>query len=92
VCGIDLASATQGPAASLPSRIFYGEEEAVAMMTMGPIIGGFVGPYWIRWMREATGGYAVGVGGLFVPLLLTAFLYAGAGAAHGNRVSRGKGD
>ena len=25
------------------------------------------------WMREATGGYAVGVGGLFVPLLLAAF-------------------
>jgi MFS transporter, ACS family, tartrate transporter len=65
----------QGPITSLPSRVFSGEAGAVAiaMMTMCGIAGGFVGPYWMGWMREVTGGYAVGVGGLFGPALLASF-------------------
>jgi ACS family tartrate transporter-like MFS transporter len=42
----------------------------IATINMCAIAGGFVGPYWMGWMREATGTYAVGIGGLFVPCLL----------------------
>jgi cyanate permease len=34
------------------------------------IAGGFVGPYFTGWMREATGGYAAGVWALCVPAFL----------------------
>ena len=38
------------------------------------ITGGFLGPYWMGWMREATGGYALGIGALTLPCLLAAGL------------------
>jgi len=28
---------------------------------MCAIFGGFVGPYWMGWMRERTGGYGPGI-------------------------------
>lgn len=64
----------QGPITSLPSWVFAGDAEAVAIavMTMCGIAGGFVGPYAMGWLREATGSYAVGVGALCVPVLLAA--------------------
>jgi ACS family tartrate transporter-like MFS transporter len=43
---------------------------AIAIVNMLGIFGGFVGPYWMGWMREATGGYAWGVGSLVVPCTL----------------------
>jgi ACS family tartrate transporter-like MFS transporter len=57
------------------SLILSGEAAAVGIATinMCAITGGFVGPYWIGWMHDATGGYAVGIGALCVPCLLAAF-------------------
>jgi ACS family tartrate transporter-like MFS transporter len=43
---------------------------AIAIVNMMGIFGGFVGPYWMGWMRDATGSYAWGVGSLCVPCLL----------------------
>ena len=61
--------AMQGPFMGLPTLLLRGEAAAVAiaMLTMGGIAGGFVGPYWMGWMRERTGGYAAGVGWLAAP-------------------------
>jgi ACS family tartrate transporter-like MFS transporter len=62
-------NAMQGPLMGLPNVVLSGEAAAVAiaMLTMCGVMGGFVGPYWIGWMREATGGYAVGIGALCLP-------------------------
>jgi MFS transporter, ACS family, tartrate transporter len=64
--------AIQGPMLSVCSMVLPGDAAAVGIATinMCAIAGGFVGPYWMGWMREATGTYAVGIGGLFVPCLL----------------------
>ena len=43
---------------------------AIAIVNMLGIFGGFVGPYWMGWMREATGSYAWGVGSLCGPCVL----------------------
>jgi ACS family tartrate transporter-like MFS transporter len=43
---------------------------AIAIVNMMGIFGGFVGPYWMGWMRETTGSYAWGVGSLCVPCVL----------------------
>jgi ACS family tartrate transporter-like MFS transporter len=45
---------------------------AIAIVNMLGIFGGFVGPYWMGWMREETGSYAAGVGWLCVPCVLGA--------------------
>jgi len=68
--------AMQGPGMGLPNMVFSGDAAAVAiaMLTMGGIAGGFVGPYWMGWMRESTGGYARGIGLLCVPCLLGGLL------------------
>jgi ACS family tartrate transporter-like MFS transporter len=47
---------------------------AVAFTNTFAICGGFVGPYWMGWMREATGGYAASIGWLALPCLLAAVL------------------
>jgi MFS transporter, ACS family, tartrate transporter len=64
----------QGPILSVPSMVLSGEAAAVgiAAMNMFAILGGFVGPYWMGWMHDATGGYAWGIGALCVPCLLAA--------------------
>jgi ACS family tartrate transporter-like MFS transporter len=43
---------------------------AIAIVNMMGIFGGFVGPYWMGWMREARGSYAWGMGWLCVPCVL----------------------
>jgi hypothetical protein len=35
------------------------------------IVGGFVGPYWMGWTRDLTGGYAAGIGWLSVPWVIS---------------------
>jgi ACS family tartrate transporter-like MFS transporter len=64
--------AMQGPLLGLPTMILSGEAAAVAIaiMTMCGIAGGFVGPYFTGWMREATGGYAAGLWALCIPSFL----------------------
>ncbi len=68
--------AIQGPMLGVVSRVVAGDAAAVAIATinMCAIAGGFVGPYWMGWVRETTGSYAVGIGGLCVPCWLAAGL------------------
>jgi len=66
--------AMQGPLLGLPTMLFSGEAAAVsiAMLTMGGVFGGFVGPYWTGWIREVTGGYGLAIGALCAPCWLGA--------------------
>jgi ACS family tartrate transporter-like MFS transporter len=68
------SSALQGPMLAIVSRLCAGRNAALAIATfnMCSILGGFVGPYWMGWMRELTGGYAVGIGTLCVPCVVAA--------------------
>ena len=61
--------AMQGPLLGVLTTILPGEASAIAIafVNMWGIAGGFVGPYWMGWMREASGDYAVGIGALVVP-------------------------
>jgi ACS family tartrate transporter-like MFS transporter len=61
-----------GPLTSVLVTVIPGEAAAIAIafINMFGICGGFVGPYWMGWMREATGGYAWGIGLLSIPCLL----------------------
>ena len=64
----------QGPVLSLCSMVLPGPAAAVGIATinMCAICGGFAGPYWMGWMRELSGSYAVGIASLFVPCLFGA--------------------
>ncbi|HEY5212221.1 MAG TPA: MFS transporter [Acidobacteriaceae bacterium] len=66
----------QAPMLRVMTTIVPGKGAALAIGTanMCGIAGGFVGPYWMGWMRELTGGYAFGIGALCVPCLLAAVL------------------
>jgi ACS family tartrate transporter-like MFS transporter len=68
--------AVQGPMLRVLTTIVPGRGAALAIGTanMCGIAGGFAGPKWMGWMREATGGYALGIGALCVPCLLAAVL------------------
>ena len=68
---------TRGPFWALPPRFLHGGALAAGIgliNTMGSL-GGFVGPYAVGWIRDATGGFQGGL--LFLSALLVA---AGAGA------------
>ncbi|MGI4827370.1 MAG: MFS transporter [Janthinobacterium lividum] len=73
--GITSFYAMQGPLMGLPNLLLRGEAAAVAiaMLTMGGVAGGFVGPYWMGWMRDRTGSYAGGIGWLAVPCTIAVF-------------------
>ena len=60
--------AMQAPWVAIMTELFRGERAALAIATVNMlgIIGGLLGPYWMGWMRERTGGFAVGLGSLFV--------------------------
>jgi ACS family tartrate transporter-like MFS transporter len=64
----------QGPLLALATTLVPGVDGAlfIAAFNMFGITGGFVGPYWMGWMRELTGGYAVGIGLLCVPCAMAA--------------------
>jgi|SRR5580658_7208245 MFS transporter, ACS family, tartrate transporter len=66
--------AMQAPWVATFTELFRGEKAALAIATVNMlgIIGGFLGPYWMGWMRELTGGFAVGIGALCVPWLVMA--------------------
>ena len=66
--------AMQAPWVATLTELFKGKRNAMAIaaVNMMGIVGGFVGPYWTGWMREVTGGFAVGVGSLCVPWLIFA--------------------
>ncbi len=68
----------QGPLQALMSEVVEGRARAVAIATvnMFGIFGGFVGPYWMGWMRERAGGYGPGIAALGgVYLLAFCFLW-----------------
>jgi ACS family tartrate transporter-like MFS transporter len=66
--------AMQAPWVAIFVELFRGERAALAIAAtnMIGICGGFFGPYCMGWMRELTGGFAVGLGSLCVPWLVMA--------------------
>jgi len=58
--------AVQGPMQAMMSEVVEGPARAVAIATvnMFAIFGGFVGPYWMGWMRERAGRYGPGIAAL----------------------------
>jgi MFS transporter, ACS family, tartrate transporter len=66
--------AMQAPWVAILTELFRGERNALAIaaINMMGIVGGFLGPYWTGWMRELTGGFAIGIGSLCVPWLVMA--------------------
>jgi MFS transporter, ACS family, tartrate transporter len=69
-----LYTAIQGPLLAVASSICAGENAALAIATFNTcgIFGGFVGPYWMGWMRELTSGYSFGIASLSLACLLGA--------------------
>src|SRR5215472_13638404 len=59
-------TAILGPLNVLATEVCCGRAAALAVATYNTcgILGGFVGPYWMGWMRQTTGGYAIGIGSL----------------------------
>ena len=63
--------AMQGPALSLPTQFLAGRAAAAGIAAMNTItmFSGFVGPYWMGLMKDATGSYQAGLRGLALPAL-----------------------
>ena len=64
-------SSVLGPANAVPMQFLAGRAAAagLAMMNTIAICGGFVGPYWMGWMKDATGSYEAGLRCLALPSL-----------------------
>jgi ACS family tartrate transporter-like MFS transporter len=75
LCVTGFASA-QAPALSVPTQFLTGRSAAagIAMMNTITMFSGFVGPYWMGVMKDATGSYQAGLRGLALPSLLAAAL------------------
>lgn len=61
--------AMQGPALAVPTEFLAGRAAAAGVAAMNTItmFSGFVGPYWMGRMKDATGSYLPGLAGLIVP-------------------------
>jgi ACS family tartrate transporter-like MFS transporter len=61
----------QAPALALPTQFLAGRAAAAGIAAMNTItmFSGFVGPYWMGLMRDATGSYQAGLRGLALPAL-----------------------
>jgi len=61
----------QGPALSVPTQFLAGRAAAAGIAAMNTItmFSGFVGPYWMGLMKDATGSYQAGLRGLALPAL-----------------------
>ncbi len=64
----------QGPLWSLPASYLQGRAAAVGFALIGAIgvTGGFIGPYWMGFMRDLTGSYQRGLMTMALPMLLGA--------------------
>jgi len=64
----------QGPAFAVFTGFMAGRAAAtgIAAMNSVSIFSGFVGPYWMGVMKDATGDYRAGLRGLAVPALVAA--------------------
>ena len=60
-----------GPANALPMQFLAGRAAAAGIAAMNTItmFSGFVGPYWMGVMKDATGSYQAGLRGLALPAL-----------------------
>ena len=63
-----------GPALAVPTEFLAGRAAAAGIAAMNTItmFSGFVGPYWMGVMKDATGSYQAGLRGLALPSLLAA--------------------
>ncbi len=80
--------ALQGPFWVLPSTFLGGAAAAggIALInTMGTAAGGFAGPYILGFLRQATGGYALGMAALAIGPMLTAGIVLALGRAAARR-------
>jgi len=61
----------QGPALSVPTQFLAGRAAAAGIAAMNTItmFSGFVGPYWMGVMKDATGSYQAGLRGLALPAI-----------------------
>src|SRR5580698_2383151 len=64
----------QGPALAVPTQFLAGRAAAAGIAAMNTItmFSGFVGPYWMGLMKDATGSYQAGLRGLALPALTAA--------------------
>jgi ACS family tartrate transporter-like MFS transporter len=65
-------NALQAPALALPMQFLAGRAAAAGIAGMNTItmLSGFVGPYWMGLMRDATGSNQAGLRGLAIPCLV----------------------
>lgn len=68
--------ALQAPALALPTQFLSGRAAAAGIAAMNTItmFSGFVGPYWMGRMKDATGSYSLGLRGLIIPSVAAAML------------------
>ena len=61
---------------TIPTGLFKGTAAAtgIALVSALGMLGGFVGPYFVGLMRQATGNFSVALGCLGVPLVLSAVI------------------
>jgi MFS transporter, ACS family, tartrate transporter len=76
--------ATQGIIYTIPGSFLKGKSAAtgIAIATMMGILGGFVGPAWIGWMRDATGGFQLGLMSLAIPCVAGVVITASLKESH----------
>ena len=69
-------TAQLGPAVALPTEFLAGRAAAAGIAAMNTItmFSGFVGPYWMGVMKDATGSYWLRVRGLVIPAIGSAFI------------------
>jgi ACS family tartrate transporter-like MFS transporter len=68
-------NALLGPAVAIPTQFLAGRAAAAGIAAMNTItmFSGFVGPYWMGVMKDATGSYWLGLRGLILPSMCAAF-------------------
>ncbi len=68
-----------GPAVAIPTEFLAGRAAAAGIAAMNTItmFSGFIGPYWMGVMKDATGSYWMGLRWLIVPSLMAAGLMFG---------------
>jgi len=68
-------TAMLGAANAVPMKFLAGRAAAAGLAAMNTIamFSGFIGPYWMGVMKDATGTYNAGLRGLTLPCLLAAF-------------------
>jgi MFS transporter, ACS family, tartrate transporter len=67
-------NALQAPALAVPTQLLAGRAAATGIAAINTItmFSGFVGPYWMGRVKDATGSYGPGLLGLIIPSLLAA--------------------